>query len=1032
MVFLIISLISVVNSSIVIDKIARKFAPDYNLSYRHISGNVFTGIKIDQLKYNDQTIANDIIYRWDPFTLLQKKISIDKIKIEDADIEVIKALIASFDVDDSDDNSSDSFHFDVGVDNISISLNAFQEEGITFYKTILTADDVTYFHNGAVEVENLSLDIDSNLTKFSFNGSMKKRKLLVNEISIKALNSQMLEMLISQFTDMNNTKEPVEKKREIKPNPLIPKWIEIKKLYSNVLPANYDPVQLKQLVLNIENLIFDTDTLLFKNANIDLNATSNLTNLIYRGDLKNNHLAGQIDLTPNKPLFDLYNLPLRKEAFGVIVIDFNASKESVFANVKAKAKHILLSSKEAFNIDIDDLNSDIVYHMKSGSIKADTKLKVTTPYAKKITVSNHFNREKNISYSGKISSEKLIGVEPKFSALLKDITLQYKGSEKNIRVELDAHGIKGNLISSDFQKALLHLETKKELMLSELLKIPDSIKETKVNAVVDMPIDFQKPVPFHANAVITSNMVNMDMDILYGKKMGVKAKVYVPEKSLLQTIDKNIHWSAISPLMINAEAGEKTIHAVLHSSKLDADMNMQPFDGIVEGKINFSGFSTTFSGNIKKDIVIRSEINSFKSLFQTINEFYAVKELPNVDGKLGLTLRVNQKSEAFLKLYSPHIIYHAGRKTVHTLEDVNINISKKGSNIQLVSYRLNYNDIKIFATKASKIEIDESRIVIDPLWLNDELQFSGTYDLKTKQGDILGDAKVLKFKHPYADIDTKVNIKTLLEGNTTSLNGKITLLGGKIKYDISQKSFASDSDIIIVQEMKNKKPSPFIDNLSANIQIDTKEPLVLKQGAINIRLKPELGVNKVAKEPPLVLGTVELLKGGSYIFEGKRFVLDKSFIHFTGNINKPLLEIKVKYKAINHLIHIDISGTPDAPVIHFSSTPSLTKEQILSVILFDSEVGGDTHSGDEMMKMMGGAMAKAALSDIGIKLDHLVLGEGNSVEVGKKLTNKITIIYINDVVSSVKLKYEHSPHTESVIEVSEESQSYDIIYKRDF
>jgi translocation and assembly module TamB len=81
---------------------------------------------------------------------------------------------------------------------------------------------------------------------------------------------------------------------------------------------------------------------------------------------------------------------------------------------------------------------------------------------------------------------------------------------------------------------------------------------------------------------------------------------------------------------------------------------------------------------------------------------------------------------------------------------------------------------------------------------------------------------------------------------------------------------------------------------------------------------------------------------------------------------------------------------------------------------------------------MGGAMAKSALNDLGIKLDHLVLGEGNSVEVGKKLTQKITIIYVNGDVAKVKLKYEHSPRTESVISASEVSQSYDIIYKRDF
>ena len=85
-----------------------------------------------------------------------------------------------------------------------------------------------------------------------------------------------------------------------------------------------------------------------------------------------------------------------------------------------------------------------------------------------------------------------------------------------------------------------------------------------------------------------------------------------------------------------------------------------------------------------------------------------------------------------------------------------------------------------------------------------------------------------------------------------------------------------------------------------------------------------------------------------------------------------------------------------------------------------------------MMKMMGGAMAKSAFSNIGVELDHLVLGAGNSVEVGKNLTDEITIIYINDVIPVVKLKYEHSSRMESVISADEESQAYDIIYKWDF
>jgi len=282
------------------------------------------------------------------------------------------------------------------------------------------------------------------------------------------------------------------------------------------------------------------------------------------------------------------------------------------------------------------------------------------------------------------------------------------------------------------------------------------------------------------------------------------------------------------------------------------------------------------------------------------------------------------------------------------------------------------------------------------------------------------------------ELDSAINIKTVLNGEKTSVKGKIILLGGDIHYDLGAKTYPSDSDIIIVQDMKKEEASPFMDNLSTLIQVETKKPLIYKQGPIDIQAKVDLDIHKAEHAELMVLGEVVILKGGSYTFEGKKFVLDKSNIYFTGNPNKPLLDMSVKYKSLNHLITIGISGTPATPNITFSSIPSLNKEQILSIILFDSEEGADTNSGEDMMRMMGGAMAKSALSDMGIKLDHLAIGSSGSVEVGKKITDKITFIYVNDEIPQVRVKYQHSPHWESVISADAESESYDIVYKRDF
>jgi hypothetical protein len=76
-------------------------------------------------------------------------------------------------------------------------------------------------------------------------------------------------------------------------------------------------------------------------------------------------------------------------------------------------------------------------------------------------------------------------------------------------------------------------------------------------------------------------------------------------------------------------------------------------------------------------------------------------------------------------------------------------------------------------------------------------------------------------------------------------------------------------------------------------------------------------------------------------------------------------------------------------------------------------------------------MAKSALSDMCVKLDHLGIGSG-SIEVGKKIGEKTTVIYIDGKIPTIKVKYEHTPHLESVVSANEQSQSYDIVYKNDY
>ena len=1162
LVTLIVAIVFAANSSFVIKKAADRFAPEYKISYDDIDGNIFTGVKITGLKFDDQLMTKKIKFSWDPSRILYKHIQVNEVSMDDVDVDVIKALIASF---PSDDNStSEPFPFVINVGKVHVSVNPFEEQGILISKTVLDIEDVKYASD-EIGIGHLAANIDTNVTNISLEASLEDGKFIINKFFVEDIDSLSLEQMFlakeqkSEDAKEKDTKEPlnpfipreVELKHfvlSLKPrvyktvnietlkvnidnltvdvpkvidneknsinvdllsillkssignidlkgalknqnitlehidlqdidtlalqslfanddnesesnttqtfeakndtnnkevNNLIPKKVFIKSLSTSITPVKYDPLNIIKLLLNGKDIGFDVEKLMVEKGLVDLNGITNLSNITYSGSIKDNQLIGGIVLTPNKQLFELYQLPIRKEAIGSIKIDLDASKDRVIADIKAKAKQILVTQKsddnntdanksEEFNVDIDSLLSHVVFTVKGAKLEADTKIMLSTPYAKDVSITNKFLMDGNISYNGEVSAKEIIGIDAKFTKPLKNLNIKYSGDAKSIKTFILSDGLKGSFDSSDFKKGQLHIETKEPIMVSELVELPAELNGTKVNAVIDVPLDFAAITPLKAKAKITSNITNLDVDIIYGKTLQVKVTSNMPEDSLLEVFDKNIKWNAIDPLVANVELDDKNITLSLKSKELSTDIKYFLNDGKVEGTIKLAGLITNVKGIVQKKITIDSKVNSMKSLLESVRSFYTLEDLPPLEGTLSLSMDVTEMKQAHLSLTSPKMIYRPDRKTEYIINDVKVVTTLDKSQVLLKEYRVTYNKMKFFSTKPSTVKLKGETIEVSPLWLNDQLKVVGTYNIKGKKGDISADASALHIAHEWIDLDSAINLKTVVDGNKTSVNGKVTLLGGNIHYDLSQKTFASDSDIIIVQDMKKESESPFMDNLSISIKIKTKKPLVYKQGDVNIKAKVDLGIEKAVSGPMLFLGSVELVEGGSYTFEGKKFVLEKSSVHFAGDVNKPILDIKAKYRTVNYLIKISVTGTADTPIINFTSTPHLTREQILSVILFDSEVGAENNSGEDMMKMMGGAMAKSALSNVGVKLDHLVLGAGNSVEVGKKLTDKIMIIYINDEVSSVKLQYDYSKNIEGSFTVSPESSSGDIFYKRDF
>ncbi len=893
----------------------------------------------------------------------------------------------------------------------------------------------------AIQIKGLSLHIDTNITKLMLQTRLEGDSVIVNSLSIKEIDTLSLTRLFAtvETNTSNRVKESedtkdINKSNEISPleNPLIPKYLIVKHLDTSILSATYDPVLVESAEVNATNIKFNIHKLVAESGEIDINATSSFANLIQHAVVKNNQIESRGYVTPLKMLFETYKIPLREDALGNIALNIEANKDKAVVDILIKGKEILQAEEGEFNLNKLYLANHIVYLIPEAKLRVTNEGNISTPYAKNIRLQNLLTFEQGeLKYSGNATPGRLEGLDANYTKPLNDLKITYEGNISSITALIDSEGLKGRFISPDFKKGDFNLSTKSAIVLKDIVSLPEPLQPAKVSATVHIPLDFAQITPLRAKAVITSNIANIDVDLDYDKTVNVTSKTVFPKDSLLRGFSKELNLDALNPLQTNIKMVQGLLSVDLKSNGLTSEVRYGLEDKNITGDLVLGGAKFLFKGNIEKRVLLDNSVGSLQNLMKKINTIYAF-EPPPVDGDIKVSLVLTNMKDLELLLESKVLTYKADRTTEHILNDTMISLGFSDSVLKLNRYHTTFQEQKIFATKPSVVSLKDGSVEISPLWVNDELKVTGKYNIENKKGEILAYANPFNISHEMIVLSSRIDIKTKLDGVKTNIDGVVTIQGGEVHYNLDQKSFPSDGDIIIVQDMKKKEPSPFMDNLDASVKVNTAKPLLYKTADANVRINTDLMIEKAPMGPLYVLGTAEIVKGSYYIFQDKKFVFKKSIIAFTGDPLKPILDISVVYNSLNYEITIQVTGDPATPNIIFSSLPRLSKGEILSVILFDSEDGAGSNSGDDMMKMMGGAIAKSALSNVGIKIDYLSLGTDGSMEIGKKISDKVTIIYVNEEVAGAKLQYDYSRYIKGIISTDSESSAAGIVYRRDF
>ncbi len=975
--------------------------------------------------------------------VIDKEIRVSNLSLQDIDSVAIRAIVESQkdtnqtstpSDDDTTQEPNPLMPSTLIVDTIDIDINPARLSEVEIRELSLDIENlkvdiakVLESRANAIGVESLKLLADTNLTTIKLNSSLIDENLTIEKLSILDIDTLAIEALLPK--DDNSTKEETNTTTE--PNPLLPKRLILKSFNSSIKQADYSPVEVDSATIEIDELLLDITTLIAKEGKVKIDAKSNFATIEYDIDITDNTIKSSGLITPLKALFREYNLT--DNSIDPIKFSLDGDKSRIDAKIAIDAKDILKAKKEEFNILSLHSTNTLSYIVEDKNLTIQNRATIATPYAKDIVLKNLFRLDGDKFYlKGSLIPNKIELLDANQSVPLQDLTINYEGNSSAIEAYINSSNIEGHLLSPDFKKGNFSLHTKKPIAINPLFTLPPKLKNTKLSIDIEAPLNLVEMSTKGATLKVVSNVANIDSIVDYNKSIKLLTKLEIPSNSLLRGFDKNLNIDMLTPLDIDLSMDSSDISSTILSEGLSSNIEYNLIDQNLSGDLVVAKEIFKFGGNLKESIKLQHSIPSISTLISKAQKLYNF-EAPLVDGDVNLSIVLNQMKSIDLKLNSNQIRVQNEKKETQVVDNTALYISANESNITLHNYTTTFQKQKIFATSPSNIKFKDSVVDISPLWVNDQLKVSGRYNIADKKGEIVTYADRFSISHEMIELNSSIDINTKLDGVKTKLDGKIVIDGGRVYIDMDKKTFATDSDIIILKKSaKREKPSEFMQNLTLSLIVETKRPIIYRDSNANIKLKASVVVQQISTSPLSVYGTASIVDGSYYKFKEKKFVFKDSLIAFAGDTTKPILDIKTIYNSLNYEITIQVTGDPQTPNIIFSSVPHLTREQILSVILFDNESAGDSSSGDDMMKMMGGAIAKSALQGVGIRVDHLSLGTDGSVEVGKKIADKVTIIYTNDEVSGVRLQYDVNKNIKANILSDSESSGVDIVYRRDF
>ncbi len=262
---------------------------------------------------------------------------------------------------------------------------------------------------------------------------------------------------------------------------------------------------------------------------------------------------------------------------------------------------------------------------------------------------------------------------------------------------------------------------------------------------------------------------------------------------------------------------------------------------------------------------------------------------------------------------------------------------------------------------------------------------------------------------PGLDLDVSPDLRLLLGKKQTEIRGTVTIPRAQITSIDFNNATAPSHDMIVIDDPQNSSPPvdeiPLFSTVSLVAGDDVQINAYGLQGKIT-------GSLKVIGQPhrPLVGNGTLTIQNGSFTLYGRRLKIDLGRLLFNnGPLTNPGIELRSENKKDKVISGVRIEGLLQHPEITFYSNPSMEQSAIISHLLQNTALGGETRQdtgliGKTMKKTGMGEMVpylqslkKFSMIDE-IKLETGTNFDSASLILGSWLTHDFYVSYGKDLL----------------------------------